>query len=243
MKIGITGGRGFIGKHLTDAIKKNGWKAVSFDMPENDLLNPDLAALKKFVLGSDAVIHTAAVNRGTDTEVIAGSVAATYNLISAMEKYKSKAKLIFISSIQAETDSLYGKAKKMTEIMLEDFSKRTGTPVTVFRLTNVFGEGGRPFYNSVVATFCHQVANGKELTVNPSDKKFRFVYVGDIAKIIIKESKEKRKKPFYLKILSSGNELTIPELAKVITGFKNGIKPKSRFQKDLYKTYLSYIGK
>lgn len=245
MKIGITGSRGFIGKNLVKAWSKE-YKLSFFDRPKNNLLNPGANALKKFVLGNDAIVHAAAINRGTDREIIAGSVSATYNLIAAMEKYKSKAKIIFLSSVQAETDTLYGKSKRLTEIMLEDFSRRTGNQVSVFRLTNVFGEGGKPFYNSVVATFCYQVAKGEKLKVK-GNKKFRFIYVGDAVKIIIKEAKIKRKNRFYLKTISSGNEISIPVLAKLIMSFKNKPKLKSlpagrqgKFHKDLYKTYLSY---
>ncbi len=241
LKIGITGSRGFIGSHIAKALDKKGAKLSFFDKPKNNLLESNLVALKKFVLNNDIIIHTAAINRGSDTEVIAGSVVATYNLISAMEKYGSKAKLIFLSSIQAETETLYGKSKLLAEIMLEDFSKRNKIPVSVFRLINIFGEGGKPFYNSVIVTFCYQTAKGEKLNVNSDNKKFKFFYVGDLVEIIIKELTAKRKNNFYLKTISSSNEITIPELAEIISGFNIGkLKPKSKFEKDLYKTYLSY---
>lgn len=240
MRIGITGSKGFIGAHLINELKRRKFKVSFFDRPENNLLVPKENNLKKFVLENDVIVHIAAINRGTDVEVVSGSVVATYNLVAAMEKYKSKAKIIFLSSIQAETDTLYGKSKRLAEIMLEDFSKRSGNKVSIFRLTNIFGEKGKPFYNSVVATFCYQIANGKELVVNPSDKKFRFLYVGDLVKILVKELKAKRKNYFYLKTILSNNEISISNLAKLITGFKNKPKLKTKFHKDLYKTYLSY---
>ncbi len=243
MRIGITGSKGFIGSHLTRALKNKNHKLSFFDRPKNDLLNPKTSALKKFVLGNDVIIHAAAVNRGTDTEIIAGNVAATYNLISAMEKYKSMAKLIFLSSIQAETETLYGKSKRLAEIILEDFSQRNKIFVSVFRLTNVFGEGCRPFYNSVVATFCYQAANGRELTINreSKNKKINLIYVGNVVKNIIKETLIRRKNPFYLKRIDSKNEISIGNLANLIELFKkNKFQSKNKFHKDLYKTYLSY---
>lgn len=244
IKIGITGGRGFIGKHLIGGFKnKKNIKVFCCGRPDCDILNAD--SLKKFVKDKDAIIHAAAINRGTDIEIVAGSAVGTYNLISAMEKTKSKAKMIFLSSIQAETDTLYGKSKRLAEIMLEDFSQRTKKPITILRLTNVFGEGCRPFYNSVVATFCHQVANGKELTVNPKsrNKKINLIYVGDAVKIILEEIKKRRQKTFYLKRINSKNNITVSDLANLIKLFKNlkDIKIlKSKFYKDLYKTYFSY---
>lgn len=244
MKIGVAGSRGFIGKHLVEALKdKKNLKLSYCDLPDCNLLNPD--SLKNFVKNKDVIIHLVAVNRGTDTEVIAGTVAATYNLFSRMEKSKSRPKLIFLSSIQAETDTIYGQSKKLAEIMLEDFSARTKTPVTIFRATNVFGEYCRPFYNSVVATFCYQAANNQELTINPQsrNKKINLIYVKDVAKLIVREVFTKRKKPFYFKQLASKSEIKIGELAKLIKSFKelkNLKKLKSKFYRDLYRTYISY---
>ncbi len=245
MRIGITGSKGFIGGYLARALKNKNYKLSFFDKPENNLLIPKTSELKKFLLGNDVIIHAAAVNRGTDEEIIAGNVVVTYNLISAMEKYRSKAKLIYLSSIQAETDTLYGKSKRLAEIMLEDFSQRNKISVSVFGLTNVFGEGCRPFYNSVVATFCYQAADGKELTINreSKNKKLNLIYVDDVVKDIIKETLIRRKNPFYFKRIDSKNEISVSNLANLIESFKN-IKNtnelKSKFHKDLYKTYLSY---
>ncbi|MDP3015289.1 MAG: NAD-dependent epimerase/dehydratase family protein [bacterium] len=241
IKTGITGGRGFIGKHLVETFKnKKNIKVFCCDMPDCDILKED--SLKEFVKDKNVIIHAAAINRGTDIEVVAGSVVGTYNLISAMEKHKSRAKLIFLSSIQAETDTLYGKSKRLAEIMLEDFSRRTKIPVAIFRLTNVFGEGCKPFYNSVVATFCHQIANNKELTINPEsrNKKINLIYVGDVIEIIIEEIKKYRKNPFYFKRVNLKNEISVGNLAKLMQSFKNKPKLKSKFHKDLYKTYLSH---
>lgn len=242
-RIGITGSRGFIGGHLTKALKDNKEIELSnCDLPECDLLNAD--SLKNFVRNKDIVIHAAAINRGSDTEVIAGTIVATYNLISAIEKSQRQPKLVFLSSIQAETETTYGLSKRLAEIMLEDFSMQTQTRVTIFRLTNVFGEACRPFYNSVVATFCHQVVNGQELIIHPEsrNKKLNLAYVKDIVKLIVKEASIKRKKLFYFKRVSTKNEITVGQLAELIRSFRDNPKQKARtkFYKDLYKTYLSY---
>ena len=242
LKIGITGSRGFIGGHITAALKNKGIKLSFFDLPNNDLLKSG-KNLENFVKNKDAIIHAAAINRGTDAEIITGNVVATYNLISAMEKHKNKAKLIYLSSIQAKTDTLYGKSKRLAEIMLEDFSNKTKMPVSIFRLTNVFGEGCKPFYNSVVATFCYQAANDKELTVNQESrsKKINLIYIGDVVEIIIKEIFACRKNQFYFKRIDSKNEISVGDLADLIKSFKNNkFKAKNKFYRDLYKTYLSY---
>lgn len=242
LKIGITGSKGFIGSHIAAALENLGAELSFFDLPKNDLLKPG-GNLENFAKDKDVIIHAAAVNRGTDTEIIIGNVVAVYNLISAIKKLKNKPKLIFLSSIQAETETLYGKSKRLAEIILEDFSNKTKTPVSIFRLTNVFGEGCRPFYNSVIATFCHQAANGKELAVDQGskNKKLNLLYIGDVVKIIVKETFAFRKQLFYLKKIDSKNEISVADLAELIRSFKNKPKLKSKFEKDLYKTYLSYL--
>lgn len=242
-KIGITGNKGFIGSHLAQRLRKeNNLKVAGFDLPAN-LLNP--AAVSRFVKNKDIIIHAAGVNRGTDFEIIKGNLVATYNLLTAISRLKKKPKIIFLSSIHASGDTVFGLAKRLTEIMLTDFSSRQKTPVTIFRFTNIFGEKCRPFYNSVVATFCQQAAGNKPLSVKNGNNKIRLLYVGDVIKIIQKEIRNK-KSGFKFKIVSSSNEIQILKLAKLIKSFKNlknhsTLKPK--FHKDLYRTYLSYVRK
>jgi UDP-2-acetamido-2,6-beta-L-arabino-hexul-4-ose reductase len=245
IKIGITGSRGFIGQHLIETLQKNkNFELFYCNLPNCNLLNP--SSLEEFVKNKDVIVHLAAVNRGTDTEIVAGTVVATYNLLSIMEKMHSRAKLIFVSSIWAETDTVYGQSKKLAEIMIKDYSTRNKTPATIFRLTNVFGERCKPFYNSVVATFCYQVANNQRLTIKNGNKKLNFIYVKDLTKLIEKEILTKRKRLFYFKRIVPPNELSVLELAKLIKSFKN-LKNKtllkSKFYRDLYRTYLSYTDK
>ena len=242
MKIGITGSSGFVGKHLIKILEdKENVKLYYFDLPKNNLLKPTF--LKNFVSGKDVIVHTAAVNKGSDAEIINGSIVATYNLVSTISKLKIKPKLIFLSSIQAETDTVYGLSKKLTEIMLQSFSKDYKIPISVFRATNIFGENCKPFYNSVIATFCYQVANNKKLDINNKKKKINFIYVNDLVKIVSKEIFIRRKKLFYFKRVSSNNIITTEKLASLINSFKyikDSKKLKSKFNKDLYNTYLSY---
>ncbi len=244
-KIGITGARGFIGLHIIDALKpEKNVKVFSFDLPEGDLLKPGIK-LENFVKNKDVIIHAAAVNRGTDFEIISGNIVSSRNLISAVQKTKSKAKLIFLSSIQAETETIYGKSKKLAEVMFKDFSKRNKNSVVIFRLPNVFGEGCRPFYNSVVATFCHQIANNKKITVhkNSSNKKIKLIYVKNVTESIRNELFKIRKSNFYLKRFFPKNEITVKKLAILIKSFRriNNFKPRSDFEKNLHKTFVYYL--
>lgn len=239
MNIGITGDRGFIGENLISALKKQKKiKLFRFDRSKYDLFNVD--SLKNFVSNKDVIVHAAGTTRENNNSVISGNVVITYNLLLAMKKFKSKAKLIYLSSIHADTDSVYGISKKLTEIMLESFSTEHKIPVIVLRLTNVFGKRCKPFYCSVIATFCYQVANNGKLKVKNSNKKISFVYIKNVIEVIIKEIFTRRKKLFYFKKITSNNKITVTELARLIKSFKNVKKLKSKFHKDLYNTYLSY---
>lgn len=234
MNIGITGHKGFIGRHIVESLANKNIKISGFDLPENNIL--DLDNLKKFVRDKDIIIHTATVNRGSNTEVIASSVVGTYNLVTAIKK---KTRLIFTSSIQAERNNVYGSSKRLAEKILEDYSKNNNSPVTVFRITNVFGEGCAPLNKSVVSTFCYQAINNQKMIIK--DDTISLIHIKDLVKIIVAEI-DKKRQGYYCKKITTNNLLKIKELAEIITSFKN-IDPKkikSKFHKDLYKTYLSY---
>lgn len=245
IKIGITGSRGFIARHIIESLKtsKRKIRLSYFDLPNGNILNP--AALKRFVKKKDIIVHAAAVNRGNDTEVIAGSVVGTYHLVSAIADAKQKPKIIFLSSSKASLNNIYGSSKRLAEKMLEDFSKRNSVPVTIIRLPNIFGEGAKTFYNSVVATFCFQAARGDALTVHGAskNKKIKLVYVKDAAKVIAGDILKERRNKFVFKTMRPSQKITVGNLAKLIQSFrllKNTKSLKSKFYKDLYKTYLSY---
>jgi UDP-2-acetamido-2,6-beta-L-arabino-hexul-4-ose reductase len=240
MRIGITGAQGFIGKHLIDELK-NKAEISGFDLPENDLLDP--ACLEKFVADKDVVIHTAAVNRGSDSDIIETGIIGTHNLVSAIKKSKRKIKIVFLSSIQAENNTVFGTSKRFAETMLKDFSEKNKVPVIALRVVNVFGEGCKPYYNSVVATFCYQTKKNEKLKIDQSNKKINFIYVKDLTKIIAKEVFDSKKKGFSLKKIKTKNYITIKELAQKIKSFKKNKDPKEiklKFHRDLYKTFLSY---
>jgi len=118
-------------------------------------------------------------------------------------------------------------------------------------LTNTFGENCRPFYNSVVATFCYQIVNGEEIKINPNDKKFNFIYVKDVIDIILDKVRHwPEGKLFFLERIDSTNELTISELADILKGLSNNVSYdmiknqfniSEKFFNDLKATYQSYL--
>lgn len=252
MTIAITGDKGFIGSNFTDFLRnKNGMEIRLFDAEKYSLLEKE--SLKDFVKDVDLIVHFAGVNRGSDKEVFEGNVFLAYNIISAVKDYNPKAALFYISSIQAEErlESPYGASKRLAELMLENFSRKFNLWIGVFRLSNVFGQGCKPFYNSVVATFCYQLANNQNLTINPASQKYNFIYVQDVIDIIFDRIVNlKNNKKFFLEEVRSKNNLTVSDLADLIKNFKKGEKSdiikkemnvSEKFYNDLKETYNSYL--
>lgn len=244
LKIGITGGAGFIGGHLRRFFVKQGYSVSFSDKNKIDLVKPNEAALKRFVFGKDVIVHAAGVNRGTDREVIAGGVVATHNLLAAMEKFRSPAKLVFLSSIHAALDiyPVYGQSKRLAEIMLADYVLKNKKSVLVMRLPNVFGSDSRPFYNSVVATFCYQAANGLSSIVDRASRNLKrpLLYVENLAKIIHQEMLKMPKSGFNLKTVRPEKEISIGALADLIVGFAKSRQPRTAFEKNLFQTFLYF---
>ena len=89
-----------------------------------------------------------------------GNFGFTSEVINLLRKNNNKSPILITSSIQAEKDNPYGKSKKAGEDLLFNYSKETGAKVYVYRLPNLFGKWSRPNYNTVVATFCYNIAKG-----------------------------------------------------------------------------------
>jgi UDP-2-acetamido-2,6-beta-L-arabino-hexul-4-ose reductase len=242
LTVGVTGAGGFIGQHIIQALSADKRVRVrGFDRPRFDILKS--ADVGAFVKGTNAIIHAAAVNRGTDIDIVSATVAGTYNLIAAVSKLKKKPKIVFLSSVQAEKETVYGLSKRLAETMLKDFSLRERVPVSIFRIANVFGEGIAPFRHSVVATFSHQLHHGKKLSVNPDGKKFNFVYAPDLARTLSREALRPRATPFHFEYVSPKNVFSVSQIAALLKKFSGMPSPRgltTKFERDLYRTFDSY---
>ncbi len=180
-RVGITGQAGFIGSHLTFLLQTKADDVAIVPFARDSF--EDAGALAAFVAQCDVVVHLAAMNRGESEEIYACNVRLVQQLIAALEGRHHKPHVIFSSSVQEEGENSYAVSKREGRRLFEAWSKRTGGAFSGLALPNVFGAFGRPFYNSVVATFCHQVAQGQtpELKV---DAPLPLVYVDDLAAAI-----------------------------------------------------------
>lgn len=183
IKVGITGQSGFIGTHLynTIGLYPDRFQLIPFD--DGYFENP--AQLESFVKSCDAIVHLAAMNRHNDPEVIyQTNINLCQKLISACEATGSKPHIIFSSSTQEERDNLYGKSKREGRLLFEDWARRNNASFSGFIIPNVFGPFGRPYYNSVVATFCHQLTHNEEPRIDV-DGELKLIYVSELVEVFI----------------------------------------------------------
>lgn len=183
IKIGITGQAGFVGTHLFNTL---GLQPDKFErIPFKDEHFQNEKVLQDFVSACDVIVHLAAMNRHNDPEVIyKTNIGLVKQLISACEATQSKPHILFSSSTQEERDNLYGKSKKEGRELLEQWAANNQGQFTGFIIPNVFGPFGNPYYNSVVATFCHQLTHNETPKIE-IDGEIKLIYVGELVDIII----------------------------------------------------------
>ena len=242
MKIGITGQAGFVGTHLFNYLGlQTGVERIAFE----DSFFDDAFKLETFVSNCDAIVHLAAMNRHPNPEVIyETNIALVKKLISACENKKVTPHILFSSSIQEDADNAYGKSKLLGREFLENWSERTGSKVTGFVIPNVFGPFGKPFYNSVIATFCHQLTHGDTPTIKV-DTQLKLIYVNELIETIWKAIKKKTAGKILIK---HSKEIKVSKILKLLSHFKEtyfdaGIFPslENKFEKALFNTFRCYI--
>jgi UDP-2-acetamido-2,6-beta-L-arabino-hexul-4-ose reductase len=244
IKIGITGQNGFLGKHLynTIGLAPNDFEQVFFC---SSYFN-DKEHLIEFVKNCDVIVHLAAMNRHDNANVIyQTNINLVEKLIAALEISKSKAHVLFSSSSQEEKDNLYGKSKKEGRERLANWAANSGNRFTGIIMPNIFGPFGKPYYNSFVATFSHQLTHNEQPIVEV-DSVVKLIYVGDLVKIIINEIRNAIDNPRL--VIQATDEYRVSDISKLLENYKEqyfnlGIIPKLNnvFETNLFNTFRSYI--
>lgn len=243
MKILVTGAKGFIGKNLIIQLKNLNYT----DIFEYDR-DTDLSILEQYCKEADFVYHLAGVNRSElQSDFMEGNFGFTSTLLDMLKKHNNTCPLLISSSIQATLNNPYGMSKKAVEDLIFQYSKDMGVKVFVYRLPNVFGKWCRPGYNSVVATFCHNIASNLPIIMNDPNVVLNLVYIDDVIAEFIKvlHSEEYRNGPFCE--ITTAYTITLGEIVKLIYSFKNSRNELTvpnmhdEFTKKLYSTYLSYL--
>lgn len=242
MKILVTGARGFIGKNLIVALKRR----AGVDVVEYDLDSP-AGLLEEGLARADVIYHLAGVNRPERVkEFTEGNFDLTRQVCDSLRRLDRTPLLLLSSSTQAALDNPYGLSKGQAEEAVFDFGRETGAPVFVFRLPGVFGKWCRPNYNSVVATFCYNVARGLPISISDSDKEIEIVYIDDVISSFL-DCLDKLPHGCEYRDVSPSFIITLGDLAHQIKVFRDSrqtlLVPDSAdpFEKRLYATYLSYL--
>lgn len=277
MKILITGARGFVGKNLVAALEciRDGKDRVHKLMGVDGLEQLEIVAydidstheeLEKACTDCDFVFNLAGVNRPKDqAEFMAGNFGFASTLLDTLKKYRNTCPVMLSSSIQATLigrygESDYGKSKLAGEELFLDYARETGAKVLVYRFPNLFGKWCRPNYNSVVATFCNNVANDLPITVNDRSTELEMLYIDDLVEEMLNALNGKehhcefdgltvveRPEGRYCYVPIT-HKVTLGEIVDLLEQFKAQPQtlmmpeiPHNSFAQKLYSTYLSYL--
>ncbi|MHC9543690.1 MAG: NAD-dependent epimerase/dehydratase family protein [Vulcanimicrobiota bacterium] len=242
-KLLITGSNGFIGRNLTIALSRYpAYDVQCFDIDD------DPASLETLVAGADFIFHLAGVNRPENPEEFDRvNVGLTRRIIEILERSAKNTPLLLSSSMQAELDNPYGLSKRNAEDTVFGYGSKTGAPVFVYRLPGVFGKWSRPNYNSVIATFCHNITHDLPISIDDPQKKISLVYIDDVTAHFISDLTGPLsgfRKEF--RTIARVFEVTLGEVADMLRSFhamrESLILPdlSNTFTRFLHATFLSY---
>ncbi len=274
MNILVTGAAGFVGKNLTASLRNlqqnkdhTRPELVIEDIYEYDI-STDPALLNEYCKKADFVFNLAGVNRPKNNEeFMAGNFGFASVLLDTLKKHKNWCPVMLASSIQATligryADSDYGKSKLAGEELFFEYGRETGAKILVYRFPNLFGKWCRPNYNSVVATFCNNIANDLPIQINDSSAELEFLYIDDLVTELLDalEGKEHHcefdgveavtvaKKAGRYCYAPVTHKVTLGEIVELLSVFREQPEslmipaiPSGSFAKKLYSTYLSYL--
>ena len=272
MNILVTGSNGFVGKNLCRTLEtirdgRNKTRNTEIgEIFECDIDTPK-ELLDEFCSKANFVFNFAGVNRPKEAaEFMEGNRDFTADLLSMLKKHGNTCPVMHASSIQASLSgryagSKYGESKLAGENLVFEHAE-TGAEVLVYRFPNVFGKWCRPNYNSVVATFCHNIANDIDIEINDPEAELELLYIDDLVDEMLNALEGRAHKCGYdgtepvtseegkFCYVPVTHKVTVGKIAEDLERFKNQPKtlempeiPEGSFEKKLYSTYLSYLPK
>lgn len=265
MNILITGAKGFVGRNLTASLEsiRDGKDRVHRiegleDPSELTIYTYDIDStpeeLDTYCKDADFVFNLAGVNRPKNQEdFMKGNFGFASTLLDTLKKHGNKAPVMLSSSIQASltgrfAGSEYGRSKLAGEELFQAYSKETGAKVLIYRFPNLFGKWCRPNYNSAVATFSSNIANGLPIQVNDRSTELELLYIDDLVEemLLALSGKEHRDEKGYC-FCPVTFKKTLGEIVDLLYSFKESRTDLSvpdmgdGFTKRLYANYLSYL--
>lgn len=192
MKILVTGAKGFVGKNLCAQLCniRDGKAKCYGDLAIEEVYEYDIDSapqqLEEWCRECDFVFNLAGVNRPKNPEeFMAGNFGFATTLLDTLKKYHNTCPVMISSSVQATLagrfgNSEYGRSKKAGEELMFRYGDETGARVLVYRFPNLYGKWCRPNYNSAIATFCNNIANGLPIMVNDPEVELEVLYIDDL---------------------------------------------------------------
>ena len=257
MKILVTGSNGFVGKNLVESLKcikdnkdKTRPNLIIDEIYEFDK-ETDIKLLDEYCRCCDFVYNLAGVNRPLDNkEFMEGNFGFASKLLDTLKKYQNKCPVMLSSSIQAELDNDYGKSKLEGEKLFFNYASENDVKVLVYRFPNLFGKWSRPNYNSVIATWCYNIANDLDIEINDPKKELELCYIDDVVRELIDALSGNEHKNDNYCFVPITHKVTLGRIAEILNSFKEQPNtliipeiPNNSFEKKLYSTYLSFLPK
>ena len=271
MKILVTGAKGFVGRNLCENLRaimdgKNRTRALTIEAIFEYDLDTNPALLDDWCRQADFAFNLAGVNRPKDqSEFMQGNFGFASILLDTLQRHGNTCPVMLSSSIQATLigrygQSDYGKSKLAGEELFFAYGQTTGAPVLVYRFPNLFGKWCRPNYNSVVATFCHNIAHDLPIQINDRNAELELLYIDDLVEEMLDALEGRPHRCEYeglAPVFSDAgrycccpvtHHVTLGELADLLYSFAEQPKtlvlpriPAGSLAKKLYSTYLSYL--
>lgn len=243
MNVLVTGSNGFIGRNLLVWLAQlDAQQVLTVDKDTH----PD--EFEYCLSRADWVFHLAGINRPeNDEEYRSGNVDLTRYVCERLSARRAAIPVTLTSSVQAELDNPYGQSKRDAEEVVKGYGAATGAPVMIYRLSNVFGKWCQPHYNSVVATFCHQVARDLPVMVSDPERVLELVYIDDVIREFVALLGRAANSAGIYGSVTPVYKMTLSGLLALLQSFREG--RRSLFAPDaedplvrkLYATYVSHL--
>lgn len=234
----MTGADGFVGWHLR-CLARSRWGGDLVHLGRRELSDDE--ALDDALAGVDAVVHLAGVNRApTDDEVARANPSLAHSLISGLQRTGRAIPVVYGNSIHALGDSAFGDAKRAAGEILRTYGSSAGAPIADVLMPNLFGEHGHPFYNSFVATFCHQLAEGEQPRL-VDDKVLPLLHVQPMAETLLNLATAPKDDTIDVAATSVLVSEVLSRLTSIATDYRTGVLPdlSDPMTRDLFNTYRS----
>ena len=274
MNILVTGAAGFVGKNLVESLKniRDNKDRTRPNLKIEDIFEyttqTDPALLEEYCSKADFVFNLAGVNRPEKMEqFMEGNFGFASKLLETLACRGNRCPVMLSSSVQASLEgryagSEYGKSKLAGEELFFEYAEKTGARVLVYRLPNLFGKWCKPNYNSVIATFCNNIANDLPITVNDPSTRLELLYIDDLVAALLDALEGKALRCDYRGAdivenpggkychVPQTHSVTLGDIVELLNSFKEQPQslimppiPANSFAKKLYSTYLSYLPK